>query len=146
VNYDTYAEGEALLGWFNGTFQLDAASPFDGNQLLVDLARGISKQPEIAHFKTTLAPDDGIGDLAALNLVAGDREPELSHRLQDQMTSGELIVNLRAEADPELLRDVVLETLAAISSRLGVRIDTVHMEHFRPARPVPTYRMATGGD
>lgn len=146
VDYDTYAEGEALLGWFNGTFQLDAAAPFDGNQFLVDLAKGISKQPEIAHFKTTLAPDDEIGDLAALNLVAGDREPELSHRLQDQMTSGELIVNLRAEADPELLRDAVLATLAAISSRLGVRTETVHIEHFRPARPVPTYRMATGGD
>jgi Ni2+-binding GTPase involved in maturation of urease and hydrogenase len=148
VDYDTYAEGEALLGWFNGTFRLDASSPFDGNVLLVELARQLGgrltpEQPEIAHFKMTLTPDEGMGDIAALNLVGNDREPELSHALQDDLRSGQLIVNLRAEGDPQRLRSTLLETLAAVTLRHGARGEPVHMEHFRPARPTPTHRMAT---
>ena len=41
VDYETYAQGEALLGWLNCTVHLNAAnSPFDGNALLIDLADG----------------------------------------------------------------------------------------------------------
>src|ERR1700676_2549681 len=32
VDYDMYAEGEALLGWLNATFRISASSPFDGNR------------------------------------------------------------------------------------------------------------------
>jgi Ni2+-binding GTPase involved in maturation of urease and hydrogenase len=147
VDYDTYAEGEALLGWFNATFRLDASSPFDGNLLLLELASELSErlapeQPEIAHFKMTLTPnEEEMGDIAALNLVGSDREPELSHTLQDDVRSGDLIVNLRAEGDPELLRSSMLETLAAVTARHGARSEPVHLEHFRPARPTPTHHM-----
>ena len=34
VDYDVYAEGEALLGWLNATCRVSAAQPFDGNQFL----------------------------------------------------------------------------------------------------------------
>jgi G3E family GTPase len=151
VDYDIYAEGEALLGWFNATFHITASAPFDGNVLLLRLAREMMnrlkpQQPEIAHFKTVLTPDEGVGDIGSLNLVGSDREPELSHALHDEMTSGELIVNLRAEGDPDFLRTALLETLAAVTSHIDARAESVHMEHFRPARPVPTYRMATGGN
>lgn len=149
VDYDEYADGEALLGWFNGTFLLGSDAEFDGNGLLSDLAGGVrqrlgAEDIEIAHLKMTLTPDDDIGDLAVLNLVAGDREPEASHRLQDALASGELIINLRAEGDPDILRATVaaaLETAAAGT----MRVETVHVEGFRPARPEPTYRLATAG-
>jgi Ni2+-binding GTPase involved in maturation of urease and hydrogenase len=148
VDYDTYAEGEALLGWFNATFRLDAPSPLDGNLLLLEVARELGERLapedlEIVHFKMTLTPDEEVGDIAVLNLVGSDRDAELSHTLQDDMMSGELIVNLRAEGDPELLRSAVLSTLAAATSRRGARSEPVHIEHFRPARPTPTHHMAT---
>ena len=146
VDYDIYAEGEALLGWFNATFQIRASAPFDGNRLLKELAGEVINrvQAEIAHFKTVLTPSEGVGDIGALNVVGSDRHPELSHALQDEMASGELIVNLRAEGDPEVLRAVLIDALAASTSSLNAEMETVHMEHFRPARPVPTYRMSTG--
>jgi hypothetical protein len=148
VDYETYAEGEALLGWFNGTCRLSGAAPFDGNIFLLNLAGHIRhalgvEQLEIAHFKMTLMPDDDIGDLAVLNLVSSDREPELGHRLQDDLVSGELIMNLRAEGDPEILQRAVRQALATETARAGIIAEVVHMEHFRPARPSPTYRMAT---
>lgn len=147
LDYDLYADGEALLGWCNATYRVAADSSFDGNLLLVDLARELlmrldRDRPEIAHFKTTLAPDEEGGDLGVLNLVGSDREPELSHRLQEPLRSGELIVNLRAEGDPELLRRAVVEGVEAAAGRRGARAELVHVEHFRPARPSPTHRLA----
>jgi G3E family GTPase len=148
VDYDLYAEGEALLGWFNGTFHLRSGAPFDGNEFLQDLAREVtgrleSDHPEVAHFKVVLTPDDDTGDIAVLNLVGSDRVAELSHALHSDLASGELIVNLRAEADPESLRNAAIESITSVASRAGAQTETVHTEHFRPARPVPTYRMAS---
>lgn len=147
VDYDLYAEGEALLGWLNATCRLTSAAPFDGNQFLqrfADRTQQVlaAKELEVAHFKMTLSPDDG-ADLAVLNLVRTEGKSESIHRLSDQMTSGELIINLRAEGDPNELRSIALSSLAATATIEGVTATIEHCEHFRPGRPVPTHRMAT---
>jgi G3E family GTPase len=147
IDYEEYAEGEALLGWFNGTFRIASPVSFEGNAWLTAFAdavrtRLVAHDIEVAHFKMTLTPDEEIGDLAVLNLVATDRSPEMSHSLAENMTSGELIVNLRAEGDPDVLRGVVFEALSAAPGA-RVRVTAVHAEHFRPAKPTPTHRMAT---
>jgi Ni2+-binding GTPase involved in maturation of urease and hydrogenase len=148
IDYDTYADGEALLGWFNGTFRVSGGAPFDGNALLLAVARSVGRRLaadrlEIAHFKMTLAPDEDVGDLGAANLVSGDREPELSHALQDELDAGELIVNLRAEGSPEALDAAVGAGLEEATAAVGANVEIVHVERFRPARPNPTHRMAT---
>jgi hypothetical protein len=52
---------------------------------------------------------------------------------------GRLLVNLRAEADPDELEAALRGAVAAC----GVEpAELVHLEHFRPGRPVPTHRMA----
>ena len=61
VDYDVYAEGEALLGWLNATCRLSAADPFDGNRFLKLLASRIQEELvasgiEIAHFKIRCRP------------------------------------------------------------------------------------------
>jgi G3E family GTPase len=148
VDYDLYADGEALLGWCNGAFRLDAASPFDGNAFLLRLAEEVTRplaeaKLEIAHLKMTLTPRSQFGDIAVLNLVGSDRAPEFAHRLQDETPDGDLMVNLRAEGDPEALRAAVAAGVARVAADAGVRAATEHLEHFRPARPSPTHRMAT---
>ena len=149
LDYELYADGEALLGWLNATFQLSAASPFDGNALMLDLARAVGTRLErndieIAHFKMTLTPDEGIGDLAVLNQVGSGRAPESSHRLHEDLRSGELIVNLRAEGDPQILHDTLIrEVMPALCREAGVTSSVMHVEHFRPAKPSPTHRFAT---
>jgi G3E family GTPase len=145
VDYEIYAEGEAQLGWLNAAAQLEAAEPLDGNALLRRIAGEIQTRlaaggGEIAHLKMTLSPDEG-NDLGVLNLVRGDGRAESVHQLQDDVTAGELLVNLRAEADPELLREAVLQTLAELAPVIDVKID--HTECFRPAKPTPTHRFAT---
>ena len=87
----------------------------------------------------TLAPSEG-NDLAVLNLVGGDGTPESLHRLQDDIEGGDLIINLRAEGDPAILRNAVEAVLRDMLADSNVKIE--HIEAFRPGKPTPTYRMA----
>jgi hypothetical protein len=147
VDYALYAEGEALLGWLNSTIQLRAAGGFDADAVLQALAGEIQRTlaasgAEVAHLKMTLSPDQGLGDLAVINLVRNDSVPELSLALEEPVESGQLIVNLRAEAPPELLRGAVQDGLKAIMGRFpGLQAVLEHLEHFRPGKPVPTHRV-----
>jgi G3E family GTPase len=146
VDYELYAEGEALLGWLNATLQLTASEPFDTEQVLKQFASSVQRGlaaagSEIAHLKMTLSPDGGLGDIAAVNLVRSDFVPELSLRLEEPITSGQLIVNCRAEAAPETIRDAV-QAAAAELERSGLTAQLEHLESFRPGKPQPTHRDA----
>ncbi len=147
VDYAVYAEGEALLGWLNATVLVASDEPFDGNRLLRDLAGHMADAigtAEIAHLKMTLTAEELPSDIAVLNLVAGDRSAEMAHTLKAPVDAGELIVNLRAEEDPQRLHDAALAALAAWEQGGdGRRAAIDHIEHFRPAKPTPTYRLAT---
>ena len=147
VDYEVYAAGEALLGWLNATVRVSADTPFDGNALLRDLAGHMADAigtAEIAHLKMTLTAEELPSDIAVLNLVAGDRGAELAHTLKAPVDAGELIVNLRAEDDPERLHDAALAAIAAWEAAgAGRRAAIEHSEHFRPAKPTPTWRLAT---
>ena len=144
IDYDIYAEGEARLGWLNCTVRLDSDEPFDGNQTLVALARRIRARvadigQDIAHLKMTLDSRDGTGTLSVVSVVGADREPDLQESLLDRIDGGELVINLRAEADPTLLESVTREAVASLG---GVRATMEHLEQLRPGRPTPTHRMA----
>lgn len=149
VDYEVYADGEALLGWLNCTVALKSATEFDGNELLETLARGAQELlgaggAEIAHLKMTLSPDEGLGDIAVVNLVRNDVVPELSLVLPDTISSGQLIINCRAETDPETLLGAVKGALATAAKRFqGLELKLEHSEHFRPGKPQPTHRMAS---
>jgi Ni2+-binding GTPase involved in maturation of urease and hydrogenase len=147
VDYDMYADGEALLGWLNATVRLSAPGPFDGNEFLSRLACDVRDRLaaagiEIAHFKMTLSPDTG-NDIAVLNLVRTDGRAESPSRLAEPLADGELIVNLRAEGDPEALKSVAVAALERTARDMNATAAIAHVEHFRPGRPQPTHRMAT---
>ena len=144
VDYQLYAEGEALLGWLNATVQLASDAGFDSEPVLKALAAGIQRRlagAEIAHLKMTLSPDTGLSDIAVINLVRSDFVPELSLTLEFPVTSGQLIINCRAEAAPDALRDAVRDAVAEIGTAFpGVTARLDHHEHFRPGKPTPTHR------
>jgi G3E family GTPase len=148
VDYELYAEGEALLGWLNATVELQAGAPFDGNVFLKQFAGAMQDRlarqgGEIAHLKMTLDPEAGLGDLAVINLVRNDYVAELSQELQDPMQAGQLILNLRAELAPEILRNAVQESLGQwAAEHPDVRATLEHLEFFQPGKPLPTHRIA----
>jgi Ni2+-binding GTPase involved in maturation of urease and hydrogenase len=145
VDYLVYAEGEALLGWLNCMVHLESKSAVDGNMVLLDIAERVqaslkAMDLEIAHLKLTLTPDEG-NDIAAANLVRDDGEPELSHMLQEPIEAGQLILNLRAEADPEVLKNVMNDVLGNVAKLGAFELAIEHLESFRPGKPEPTHRM-----
>ena len=145
VDYDTYAEGEALLGWLNVAALL-GGEPFDGNSFLARLITRVHRRLEgrgidVAHLKATLSPSTG-ADIAAANLVRDDSAVELSHQLAEPLSGGELIINLRAEGDPAALEEAVGEELRSLAGDFRLTVTTKHTQAFRPARPTPTHRLA----
>jgi len=157
LDYELYAEGEALLGWLNLTARLNLAddapdATFDANALLAELAHSVRERlvadgTEIAHLKATLDAGEASGQLAALSITASDGPVDLREALVDGVRGGELVFNLRAEADPERLRAVLSDALDAVAaSRPGLAVEIEHEECFRPSPPVPTHRILIGPD
>jgi Ni2+-binding GTPase involved in maturation of urease and hydrogenase len=142
VDYDVYADGEALLGWLNARIEL-IGSEFDGNALLLRLADELRQKltastVEIAHLKMTLIPDEG-PDMASISLVSTSGQPEPTHTLKSPVSRASLLLNLRAETDPEFLREQVVNVVKALSDPRG---EIREIAAFRPGRPTPTHRMA----
>ena len=145
VDYDEYADGESRLGWLNCTARL-SGRPFDGNDWVARLVETLQRQLrqldiEIAHLKMTLTPAEHDRDLCVVNAVSTDAPPVIPFRLQDVIDAGELIINLRAEGDPEVLRREAIGALTAQAAHAGIAVTVEHIEHFRPGRPVPTHRV-----
>lgn len=151
VDYDTYADGEALLGWLNMTIELQG-NDFDGNRFLLDFLTDLKQrlQPadgdaaiSIAHLKATLTPDQG-NDLAVANLVREDSSVEQAYRLVEPLSRGILLLNLRAEEAPERMQAIAHSSLQAVVDAHRLQHAVRHQEAFRPSRPTPTHRFAVG--
>ncbi len=145
IDYDAYAEGEALLGWLNCTAEVTGTS-FDGNRWLHAVVSGIqqrlrARSVEIAHLKATLTSPDASGELAVVQVAGNDAAAEASYRFDAPISSGELVVNLRAEGDPAVLQAITQESLTGEAGQAGLTVTITHEEHFRPSRPVPTHRL-----
>ena len=82
------------------------------------------------------------GDHATINVVRTDGGAELARRLAAPVRDAVLIVNLRAEDDPDRLHALLVETVADVGRETGVETTMREEAHFRPGRPVPTHRMA----
>ncbi len=147
LDYDRYARGESALGWLNCNATVSSARPLDGNVFLRDLAgaahrRLAESRHQVAHLKMTLSPDGVGSEIAVLNLVRNDFIPELARRLERPLDRGELILNLRAEAPPDSLKDLVLGAFEDATAALGdVDVTIRRLDCFRPARPQPTHRL-----
>ena len=147
MDYDVYAEGEALLGWFNATVHVTADEEFETGDLLRGLCAAVQARlaaipAEVAHLKMTYSPDESLGgDIAVVNLTRSDFVPELGISLDEPSASGQLIINLRAEADPNALSAAVIDALhQTAAAHPGLKLNPEHYEHFRPGRPTPTHR------
>ena len=148
IDYDIYADGEALLGWMNATVDVRATEEFDANALLQMMASEMKNglaDAEIAHLKMTFSPDDSLaGEIAALSVVRSDIVPELNLKLDAPVRAGQLIVNCRAEGSPENLRRALGDAVEAIQHGFpGLAAKIEHVEQFRPGRPTPTHRLQT---
>jgi hypothetical protein len=146
IDYDTYAQGEAELGWLNCAAAVCPTRPFALDELLLALTVRLSdalaaRGGEVAHLKVIGLTGDGFG---VANLVSSRDGAELSVPSGRQAQGDlELIVNARVALDPDMLRDEVDSALIDACGARGARLEIRQMRSFRPGRPVPTHRYAT---
>jgi Ni2+-binding GTPase involved in maturation of urease and hydrogenase len=144
IDYDTYAEGEAELGWLNSSARVTAAAPFALDGLLLDVIRHLKGRlegqgAEVAHLKT-IGLSEGFFGVA--NLVSSASAPEQSLPSGAQVSEADVIVNARVAMDPAALRQEVERTLEAVCAARSARLQIHNTQSFRPGRPTPTHRYA----
>jgi Ni2+-binding GTPase involved in maturation of urease and hydrogenase len=143
VDYDTYAIGEADLGWLNSSLTVSADKSIDLDQLLLDIISRLQASlaqisAETAHLKV-IAMADGLYGVA--NLVSSFSTPELSLPSRGHVRDAQLIVNARVATAPETLTQHVEQAVAAACTARGARATFEQTQSFRPGRPVPTHRI-----
>ena len=139
VDYSRYAEAEAALGWLNlhaAVALRQALSPsMVAGPLLDELDGALTEAGiRIAHLK--VFDEAATGYVKASVCVNGGEPEPAGDLLADAATAHELVINLRAEGDPALLRGIVEAALRSIPGEVTVS----HLESFRPAPPQPEHR------
>jgi len=142
VDYQTYAEGEAELGWLNCQVRAESDSKFELDQIVFDLVQRIGQQLadancEVAHLKVL---GQTLNDTAVANLVGSTTESELSLASEIKTMTCDLLVNARVAAGPEQLETVVVNVTRELAVDTGVQLTVGNMQSFRPGKPVPTHR------
>lgn len=145
IDYDTYAEGEAELGWLNSSVQVTASNEFTLDSFLLDVISGLKKRLvhdglEVAHLKVIGLSAAAFG---VANLVSRDLPPELSLPSHTSSREVDLVVNARVACDPELLGRHVEQTVREVCTNHGATPKLGNTQMFRPGRPQPTHRMST---
>lgn len=143
VDYDTYAVGEAELGWLNSSLEIAASEPLDLDELLVDIITRLGDrlaaiEAETAHLKV-IGMAEGLYGVA--NLVSSFSPPELSLASRGQVRAAQLVVNARVATAPETLTELVEQIVAEACAARGARATFHQTQSFRPGRPVPTHRI-----
>jgi G3E family GTPase len=144
LDYDRYAQAEAVLGWLNGAISLtaqQAPAPFDARilaaRLAVDLREAFKKRGgEIGHLKFVITSS---GKTLWTNLTHIDAEPVINGEDPGRLSRGTLILNARVKLEPEVLEGIVRERLEVVLGEEGIRFVIDELQCFSPAYPQPPY-------
>lgn len=132
IDYDTYAEAEAQLGWCNARVAVSGAGLSERGVATAFLS-GLGTTP-LAHVKLTRP--DGAGGHAA---VVRRGEPPSVTFPEDRPAPWEWLVNARVAIAPEELEARLREALA-VALPPGASATWTDLRAFRPGRPEPRHR------
>jgi G3E family GTPase len=145
VDYDTYAAGEAALGWMNASAKLQARGDIDWKTFAGDLLETIrgdlrTRSAEIAHLKVYLMSKEGnvVG-----NLTSNDGPLSLRGSIAPGHAQVKLLINARVHVQPDVLRDAAEKALKAVAGdRVGATV--TNMRSFFPGGPQLYWPQGTG--
>lgn len=141
VNYDTYAKGEACLGWLNAIVELEAGGEPRWKRILPEFTRemcnGLGKAGAApAHLKCLLTSGKLV---AAANATLGSPAPSVRVLAAGKSRpTAELVVNVRTALPPRYLRSTLTVALESLRDTEGKILSECS---FAPARPTPQHRI-----
>jgi len=132
LDYARYAAAEASLAWLNARVTVRATPALSPAGLIGPLLDRLSDVvPNIVHLKLLAQCDAGYLKAA---LTASHTEPKVEGTLDaSPARDHEILINIRALADPVALRAIVESEFAKLPARLTWQT----LQSFRPAAPVP---------
>jgi G3E family GTPase len=141
IDYDRYANAEAVLGWLNAAVKLQGDQPFDAGRFMTSLATTLrdrfnAEKGDIGHLKFVFT---NAGKSMWANLTHLGDEPAIGGEKLDPLPRGTLIVNARVRLEPEDLETIVRESLDAVSKEMAVQSEIDDLQCFSPAYPEPTH-------
>ena len=139
IDYDVYAEGEAVLGWLNSTVELTGES-VDWDTFAQELMQGLSQQfdsmgASVGHVKILLES----GNKYIVSNLTGKNSTLTFRQSAGWSHQARLTVNARVEMTPESLENIVKTTLAEIAGS-SICQKVVVQRCLSPGRPNPTFR------
>ncbi|MGQ9727327.1 MAG: GTP-binding protein [Candidatus Fervidibacter sp.] len=142
IDYDTYAKGEAVLGWLNATFRLIGTPVFNARRFAEALMENLqteidSRNAEVAHLKFLLT--SGIEALRA-HLTKVNVEPTFVGDL-GEVSEATLVVNARVALPPEVLGGIVSQAVLKAAKEINADTEILNIQSFSPPYPRPPYRL-----
>lgn len=143
LDYDRYAEGEADLGWFNGSYELQADALIELDDFACEFIRVLARRLQVhlaepAHIKVAVQSEEGA--LAVANLVAAHERVELALRSSVTARRATLTLNARVVISPGVLAECVEIATQRLAERYGVVWRMLSQQAFEPGRPEPTHQ------
>ncbi len=139
IDYDKYAEGEAVLGWLNCSATLSADNT-DWDEFTRDFMKQISlnikeKNLSVGHVKMMVENGD---KYISANLT-GNQETLTYRWSAGSGDSAEMIFNARIEMSPGELERLFMDCLNEVTGNF-IKVDIRRLKSLSPGRPNPTYR------
>lgn len=146
VDYDTYADAEALLGWVNITAQIQPLGqdfhPHQWSEMFFEALKHSIQHTNttVGHIKIQLSDPHG-HTKASLVSTHGPHRYDLRH--QHNSVGATALINARAEASPDdLVRFIELALRHADENCLTTTL-VGDLAAFRPGYPTPVHRIVT---
>ena len=141
VDYDIYAEGEAVLGWLNMAVTLRGAE-VNWREFSLSLLAGLSDELDainatVGHVKLILQS----GEQLLMGNLTGKKATLNVRGSLENIDHAQLTFNARVEMSPDMLEKLVKEQLSkACGKNIVFKIEA--LQCLSPGRPNPTYRYA----
>jgi G3E family GTPase len=142
VDYDTYAAGEAALGWLNASATVTATNALDWSSFARQLLNHIQVCVQhaggnIGHLKLHLAS----GEERVIGNITDNNEPAVvSGNLSSDTRRTTLLLNARAHIGDSRLQAIAEAVLKDVCVQHAVTADIQTIRSLSPSRPEPVHR------
>jgi G3E family GTPase len=145
LDYVLYAEAEAEMGWYNGSFEVSADKAFIpadlAGALILSLKADLGKA--IVHAKLLAATE--LGSLK-LSLVSGRMNSDSALSLSLSVQQAACVLNVRAAVSPERICGAVISAIEELKEDFTLTVTGYREEALIPGPPRPTHRIDRRGN
>ena len=142
LDYDRYSHGETRLAWLDAKLVFSSSSSIPWSEILAAffsiLTQNIQSSAKIAHLKFQIKCGK-LNQKISITALQGELGmPPIENCAEKELS---ILLNLRAEANPAVLREQVKKSLVIIQANEKISVTLEYENGFVPAKPKPTYHL-----